>query len=112
MRWARTSLRNSFFGWMAHQHAPEPSAHLEQIRKAMLDLLEETPHGSGSAIERRILFAADLDTLWYLRPDLLQVLAQASGEAAAHRRLSDITRLFDAGASRPRTRPTGPRNKG
>ncbi len=111
MRWARTTLRNSFFGWLAHQHAPEPGARLEQIRKAMLDLLEETPHGSGSAIERRVLFAADLDALWYLRPDLLRAVAQTSGEAAAHNRLSDITRLFDAGATRSHTRPATPRGR-
>lgn len=97
MRWAKTSLRNSFFGWMANQPAPEPSERLEDIRKAMLQLLEQTPDGRNSAIERRVLFAQDLDELWYARPELMTAVAAARGETAAHACLTDITRMFDAG---------------
>lgn len=98
MRWAKTSLRNSFFGWMAHQPAAEPSARLEEIRKAMLQLLEQSPDGSNQAIERRVLFAHDLDELWYLRPDLMNAIAAVRGESAAYACLAAITRMFDAGA--------------
>lgn len=98
MRWAKTSLRNSFFGWLAHQPAAEPSARLEDIRKAMLDLLEQSPDGSNSAIERRVLFAHNLDDLWYLRPDLMTAIAARRGEFQARSCLADITRMFDTGA--------------
>lgn len=97
MRWAKTSLRNSFFGWVAHQPTIEPSARLEDIRKAMLQLLEQSPDGSNQAIERRVLFAQDLDELWYLRPDLMTAIAAVRGETAARTCLADITRMFDAG---------------
>lgn len=97
MRWAKTSLRNSFFGWMAHQPPAEPSASLEEIRKAMLQLLEQSPDGSNQAIERRVLFAHDLDELWYLRPDLMNAIAAVRGESAARDCLAAITRMFDAG---------------
>jgi len=98
MRWAKTSLRNSFFGWMAHQSTAEPSDRLEDIRKAMLQLLDQSPDGQNSAIERRVLFAQDLDELWYARPDLMTAVAAVRGEAVARDCLADITRLFDAGA--------------
>lgn len=98
MRWAKTTLRNSFFGWLAHQPATEPSARLEDIRKAMLDLLEQSPDGSNSMIERRVLFAQDLDDLWYLRPDLMTAIAATRGEFLARNCLADITRMFDTGA--------------
>lgn len=97
MRWAKTSLRNSFFGWLAHQPAAEPSERLEDIRKAMLQLLEQGPDGRNSAVERKVLFAHDLDELWYARPDLMTAIAEARGESAAHACLADITRMFDTG---------------
>lgn len=97
MRWARTSLRNSFFGWMAHQPAAEPSARLEDIRKAMLELLEQSPDGSNSAIERRVLFARNVDDLWYVRPDLMTAVAATRGESAARGCVAHITRMFDTG---------------
>ncbi len=98
MRWAKTSLRNSFFGWMANQGAEEPSARMEAIRKAMLEVLEQHPDGKNSAIERKVVFAHNLDDLWYLRPDLMTALAEARGESAARTCLADITRMFDSGA--------------
>jgi len=98
MRWAKTSLRNSFFGWMANQPAAEPSARLEDIRKAMLQVLEQGPQASNTAIERRILFAYDLDALWYVRPDLMNAVAAVRGESVARGCLNEITDMFDTGA--------------
>lgn len=107
MRWAKTTLRNSFFGWVAHQPAAEPSARVEDIRKSMLALLEQSPDGSNSAIERRVLFAQDLDGLWYLRPDLMTAIAAARGESVARSCLAEITRMFDAGAGGTLRRTAG-----
>ncbi len=110
MRWAKTSLRNSFFGWMAHQPEAEPSARLEDIRKAMLQLLEQSPDGRNSAVERKVLFAHDLDELWYVRPDLMTAIAAARGESVARTCLEDITRMFDSGTGGKlrRSSRTGP----
>ena len=111
MRWAKTSLRNSFFGWLAHHPVSEPSARLEEVRKAMLELLEQDGAGKNSAIERRVLFAHDLDALWYLRPDLMTALAEARGESAARDCLADITRLFETDTGGKR-RPGLPASRG
>ncbi len=97
MRWAKTSLRNSFFGWLAHQPAAQPSERLEEIRRAMLALLEQSPVGDNSAVERKVLFAHDIDALWYLRIDLMTTLSEARGESVARTCLADITRMFDTG---------------
>ncbi len=107
MRWAKTSLRNSFFGWMGHQPAAEPSARLEEIRKAMLLVLEQSLDGKNSAVERKLLFAHDLDELWYARPDLMTAIAAARGESTARACLADITQMFDAGAGGRLRRGTG-----
>lgn len=112
MRWAKTSLRNSFFGWLAHQPAAQPSERLEEIRKAMLALLEQSPNGNNSAVERKLLFAHDIDALWYLRIDLMTALAEARGESVALTCIVDITRMFDTATSgklRPERRFGPPR---
>lgn len=60
----------------------------------MLSLLQV--HG-GHAIQRiahRVRFADDLESLWYLRQDLLMALSALDGEAAARRQLRPINNLF------------------
>ena len=98
MRWAKTSLRNSFFGWKANEPAVESFDDLEAIRKAMLQALEQTTDGVNSAIERKLLFAQDIDQLWYARPELMTAIAASKGESLANTCLADITRLFEARA--------------
>jgi hypothetical protein len=96
MRWAKTSLRNSFFGWMANEAVPEASDDLEVIRKAMLQTLDQGGGDTHTAIERKLLFAHDVDQLWYARPELMNALAATRGEAAARACMDDITRLFQS----------------
>ena len=55
---------------------------IDDIRQAMLrcldeDCLERFPH-----VERRILMASNVPALWFLRPELLMVLAARAGEQA------------------------------
>lgn len=96
MRWAKTSLRNSFFGWKADRPQAPPNDWLETIRKAMLHALMEA-HGAHHAdIERRVLFARDVDELWYARPDLMTALSESRGESAARQTLAEITLLFES----------------
>jgi hypothetical protein len=67
---------------------------LGRVRHAMLSLLQT--HG-GHAIQRisqRVRFADDIESLWYLRQDLLLALSALDGEAAARRKLRQINTLF------------------
>lgn len=100
MRWAKTSLRNSFFGWVGKDTASDPPARLDEIRRAMLDALEQADGGRKSALERKLLFARDIEELWYTRPDLMQVLATARGESAAREIMAGISELFDGQRAR------------
>lgn len=110
MRWAKTSLRNSFFGWKADKPVAESTDDLETIRNAMLQALMQAHGAHHGGIERRVLFARDLDELWYARPDLMTALAASRGESVARDQLAGITALFEARmperfrrASRPTT---------
>ena len=69
---------------------------IDDIRQAMLrcldeDCLERFPH-----VERRILMASNVPALWFLRPELLMVLAARAGEQAAHETIDEISAMFDA----------------
>ncbi len=98
MRWAKTSLRNSFFGWMANEPAVESNDDLEALRAAMLRVLDQSTDGVNSAIERKLLFAHDINQLWYARPELMTAIAASKGEALAKTCLDQITHLFETRA--------------
>lgn len=63
----------------------------------MLALLQV--HG-GHPVQRltqRVLFAGDVEALWYLRQDLLTVLSELDGELAARHQMKKINSLFKGG---------------
>ncbi|MBL8337572.1 MAG: hypothetical protein U1F00_23120 [Rhodoferax sp.] len=96
MRWAKTTLRNSFFGWMGHAAPAVPPERLDAVRRAMLDALAQAGITDGStALERKLLFSKDIGELWYARPELMNALAASIGESRARDQLVGITRLFD-----------------
>jgi hypothetical protein len=95
MRWAKTSLRNSFFGWLGHGTPAAPAERVEAVRKAMLEALEQSSDAQSIALERKLLFAKDIGELWYARPDLMNAVAARVGETLARECLSGITALFD-----------------
>ena len=72
------------------------SAQLEDIRHAMLACLSDIPAGTlgldktWGAIAR----AGAAQSLWYLRSDLLALLADHRGEVDARKELEDITQMF------------------
>jgi len=66
----------------------------ESIRAAMLASLEGVSPRVAEPLARRAFFASDAERLWYLRPELMSVLATTHGEATACRKLSEISVLF------------------
>ena len=67
----------------------------DNIRDALLGLLpsfEAAP--TVTTLRRRIRYANGCEALWYLRADMLGVLAMHSGEAAARQQLAAIDHLF------------------
>ena len=71
------------------------SFRIEDIRQAMLDSLGEEGCTSYPHIERRVLFAPDLQGLWYLRADMMVALSSLQGERVASQKIRQITYMFE-----------------
>jgi hypothetical protein len=68
---------------------------IEDIRQAMLDSLGDEGCASYPHIERRVLFAPDLQGLWYLRADIMVALSSLQGEGRASQQIRQITGMFE-----------------
>jgi hypothetical protein len=68
---------------------------IEDIRQAMLDSLGEDGCANYPHIERRVLFAPDLQGLWYLRSDIMVAVSSLRGEVTASQRIRQITGMFE-----------------
>jgi hypothetical protein len=109
MRWLKPSLR-SIYGLLGNAPAPTQSVlddGTEEVRETMLATLGEAGWREAPRVTRRIRYAGDIQSLWYLRGDLMGVLAAMHGEVAARRKIAAITQQFqgllpDSMASRPR----------
>ena len=96
MRWLKPSIR-SIYGLLGN--APEPTESLiedgtEDIREAMLGTLGEQGTRHFPHVTRRIRYASDIQSLWYLRGDLMACLASMHGESVARQRIASITAQF------------------
>ena len=66
------------------------------IREAMLNQLADATASSRlTKMRARIQYAPDVQALWYLRADMMTVLAETLGESQATQRLSAISMHFD-----------------
>lgn len=68
---------------------------IEDIRQRMLDSLDETGGSQMSELERRVLFAPDAESLWYLRSELLMALSARHGERVARYLIDEISAPFE-----------------
>jgi hypothetical protein len=67
---------------------------IEEIRAAMLDLITDVDDKKFMPVVRRIRYATDVLSLWYLRGDLMAALAARYGEEQARESLKPITGMF------------------
>jgi len=70
---------------------------LGRIRTAMLSMLQVHGGHSIQRISQRVRFAVDVETLWYLRQDVMTALSAIDGEAAARRQMKGINSMFEGG---------------
>ena len=97
MRRTIANLTTSLMGLLSDP-TPEVSAkdRIAAIRQAMLDQLADLPSSHAlSKMRTRIPYSPDIQALWYLRADMMTLLAAALGESVATQRLTAITALFD-----------------
>mgnify|MGYP003402566577 CR=1 FL=1 len=98
MRWAKSSITHSFFGWLNSSGHPESGdtlqARTEDIRQTMLDSLGEAGDANYPQLTRRIRYAGDAQAMWYLRGELMAALSAMSSERDARQHMDGITLLF------------------
>ena len=70
---------------------------LGRIRSAMLAVLQVHGGHSVQRVAQRVRFAADMESLWYLRQDVMLALSAIDGEAAARRQMKAINGMFKGG---------------
>jgi hypothetical protein len=68
---------------------------IEHIREAMLQSIGEAGCMQFPTIEGRILYADELEELWYLRSDVMMVVSTLKDETAARQSLRRITNMFE-----------------
>jgi hypothetical protein len=87
---------SSFAALLREPNESDLNSRTEAIRDAMQQAM--SPHiGNTSAmplIWRRIAVAPDIDSLWYLRSNLLAMLSEYCGERIAQSTLATITEMF------------------
>ena len=100
MRWFKPNLRNSLHAIFSGGPATVPPDAvnlytIEDIRKKMLALASTVPDEQSAAARRRIRYADDIETLWFIRGELMGLLARTHGEGAALEQIDIISEMFE-----------------
>ena len=111
MRWFKTKdLRSSIYAMFTvstGRPRVDDAATMDQIREAMLALISHDPGERAAGLARRIRYATDLQALWFMRGEIMQLLSRTHGEMAARERIDDLSSLFaDLLPSGLRSRPS------
>jgi hypothetical protein len=101
MRWLKPNLRSSL--WALFGAAPaEPVVStiiervtVEDIRAQMQQLAESVAGERSEQVMRRIRYASDVEALWFIRSELMALLAGSRGEAAALEAIDAISDMFE-----------------
>lgn len=74
--------------------SPREQRGLERVRGRMLDLLARHGGPQRSQLAERVRYAGEMQSLWYLRHDVVKALSAEHGEAAAREHIRPINALF------------------
>jgi hypothetical protein len=101
MRKTISRFASSFAALLADQSTViDADARTETIRNALLSAIHEihdTDDKDAARVWSSISRAGDIQTLWYLRSDVLQLLSAQYGETLARTRIDAITLMFRGG---------------
>ena len=89
----RSSLLAIFNVSTAEPPAGEETLTLEDVRAAMLDMAGP-PADDSALLVRRIRYAPDPQALWFLRSELMGLMARKEGEAMARTKLEMLSDMF------------------
>jgi hypothetical protein len=90
--------RNSFWGILGREVSDTPEVVVDRVRQAMLVALDlygdRESNQQQDRVEFPVRFATTLEELWYLRPELQQVISRQLDDARTQQVMHQITQLF------------------
>jgi hypothetical protein len=90
------SLRDSIHSMLGREPpSARESQAVDDIRKAMLDLLGDDAQEKQPQLHRRLRHTTDAEGLWYARAELYAHLCQVRNEVVAVERLQSLLPLFE-----------------
>lgn len=90
-------IRTSMAALLSEAPAPAPVNSVvkaEAIREEMIRCLGHFAMTQFAGLRRRIIFASDIDGLWYLRSEMMAALCDIHDEAKARATMGAITEMF------------------
>ena len=96
MNWFNTQIKSSLLALLG-SYAIAPAARQERIdhiRWLMLDELGDFGKVNFPKIVIRIQYAADAETLWFIRSEIMSVLGEKYGETIAQEKIKRISAQF------------------
>ena len=94
IRWVHMGFSRRLLGAFGKASPESNSNVIESVRSAMLRVLDEYSGASHVQLDLRISDARDLETLWYLRPELMNAISASRGEAVARNCVETVTACF------------------
>jgi len=89
----RSSLLAIFSASTTDESTQSDAIGLEDIRAVMLQMAGR-PTEASAPLLRRIRYAADPQALWFMRSELMALLAHQEGEAMARTKLEVLSDMF------------------
>lgn len=95
MRWSGTHLVSGMQSLLSGiSYFKTNSNSLEDIRQVIMDEIDYQTFGRNQSLKQMIRSATDLQTLWYMRGDVMAAIAINEGEAIAKRKMAYISNQF------------------
>ena len=96
----KPSLSESFMGWLMGEDKStddmSSEAKVIEVRLRIIKTLKQRGLAEGAQLLQRVARSPAMEDLWYLRPDIMQMLTALHGEAKAGSIMkADITPLFE-----------------
>jgi len=88
---------NSLLRFLSFSASRQPVASertVQRIRESMLALLQSHQGERFHRVAQRVRYADELESLWYLRQDMLAALSDVHGERGARQHMAAVTRMF------------------
>ena len=103
MRWFKPNLRNSLHAIFSAglgvsrlvEEDEDTLVSIEDIRTRMTEMLSSQDDERASVVRRRIRYADSVESLWFIRGEVMAVLSRTHGEAVALELVASVSDMFD-----------------